>query len=186
MKWLRRGLALAGLPLITGCVPLIYSEQPLGERVAVLNPQEWNGVWLGSDGKLTGLLVTDSDKGMMVGGSPCDPTSGGPPAQMRQSESWFFLVEKGGELYSTTAAFFRIGKTLLVYLVDQERVKELLEQGALPGRVDNNRVILGALGSEHYQILLASKHPAFARQPLDVMMKLPDDLDPCRKGEPAK
>jgi hypothetical protein len=88
MKWLGRGLALALLPLITGCLPGIYSEQPLGERVAVLDPQEWNGVWLGNQGQLSGVLVTEPDKGMLVGDTadPCDPASGGGlPVQLRQS-----------------------------------------------------------------------------------------------------
>jgi hypothetical protein len=75
---------------------------------------------------------------------------------------------------------------MLWFSVDEERVKDLVEQGVLPGRVEDRRVILGALGSDHHQILLSSQHPAFNREPSGVAMKLPDNLDPCRKAEPAK
>jgi hypothetical protein len=187
-------LALATPLLIAGCAfEGIYSEHPLGEELAVFKPAEWDGVWVPSSGGFRRWFVTDAEKGIMIASNRgilrCDiPTE--KPVRLRQFGSWYFTREKEGPdasgLYETESAWFRLGDALVTYRVDVPRVRDLVEKGVLPGRLEKNRVILGALTPVHYKILLLPDRPAFLWQPSYVEVKLPAELDPCKAPAQAK
>ena len=85
--------------------------------------------------------------------------------------------------------------------INEQRVKALVEQGELPGRIEDDRVMLGALTQEHYKLLLRNRrteveypmpakddYPDFpgTKHALAMLIKLPDELDPCKKGDRGK
>lgn len=197
---MRARLAVALLPWLVGCAA-IYSEQPLGEHVAVFKPEEWDGIWVASNGSFDRIRVTDGANGMLAWGfrhGLCDTVPGTRPDQFRQSGSWYFLAPgpastEGAARHLTGAAFFRHGNALALYNVDRARVRELVEKGALPGRITNGsgrfsdqEVVLAPLTHEQYRVLLPERHPPFNFQPVFVLVKLPPELDPCKQAGQVK
>lgn len=189
-------LALAVPLLVAGCVPVVYSDEPLGERVAVLKPEEWNGVWLNQSGGLSTIVVSDPGKGTMKFGKAsnndwatlCDPSPSGDEFAFRQSGSWYFPYEQTEKSpFETVFALLRKNDALISYGVDESNVRDLIEKGVLPGRVENRKVILGALTPDHYKILLSKERPALFRfDPWGAYVKLPAALDPCKKPAETK
>jgi len=173
----------------------ILSKQPFGE-VAVLKPEEWNGVWIYEGAELYRLAVIDADKGVLGGRDACDPSSPHKQLNLRQSGPWYTESTPGLQgvpesmvgLYAITHLSFRDGNVLFSYEVDAKRIRALVEQGALPGRIENNDVILGTLTAQHYRVLFPDNRDSRGGPPVlwrsvRFSMKLPDDLDPCKKGE---
>jgi len=215
MKCARVWFLLALLSLLTGCFPTIYSEQPLGEP-AVLDPEKWNGRWLNSDGRVSTWTVVDTDTVASTAfgnadrglSSVCDPL----PTKMvrwglREFQGWYIPYKKDDKigikdgLYET-AVLIRLKHPLMMHwsFINEQRVKALVEQGELPGRIEADRVILGALTQEHYKLLFrfrgaksSVEYPMAAKddypdfpEPIDalaMLIKLPDELDPCKKGD---
>jgi hypothetical protein len=173
----------------------ILSEQLLGE-VAALKPEEWNGVWVYEGAELYRLAVIDADKGTLGGRDACDWSSSYVPLKLRQFGSWYTeskpKLQGGPEgivgLYEITHFSFRNGHALFRFEVDAKRIRALVEQGAIPGRIKNDHVILGTFTPEHYRVLLPENRDAKKALPVlwesvRISIKFPDELDPCRKGE---
>jgi hypothetical protein len=185
-------LCLALIVLMAGCASVVFSEQPLGERIAVFKPEEWNGIWVGNDGSFDRILITDAQNGMLAWGFKeklCDPAPATKPDQFRQSGSWYFLAARNSQVdarYQISAAFFRDRNALSLYSIDTARVREMVKQGRVPGYLDGEHVVLGQLEPTHYELLLSEKEPAFAWKPTFVLTKLPEELDPCRPRDPSK
>jgi len=201
MRVPRVWLLLALVSVLSGCFnwSVLYSEQPLGEQVAVFEADEWDGAWLDQKGEVASYDVSPTDTAVLLMTSRGPDRTIGPlwdckrvrdtehPIPFRQTGRWYFPVLKLKDedgLYGLLFAMFRHGDTLLVYEPDLSQVRKLIEDGALPGRVENERVILEPLASEHYKVLLSDKRGAFLGKPRDVAVKLPNELDPCAKAEP--
>jgi len=176
----------AVLVLLGGC---IVSEEPLGEEVAVLKPEEWKGVWLVSgnnaqNDELIRVSVVDAGKGLLAvykDAASCDPSTEPFPLHVRQSGAWLFFHSADVQnFYNAGSAALRAGNKLLAYAISKSRVEELVGQGSLPGRLERDRVILGPMTHEHYDVLLRGERPAWGGEPALVAVKLPDKLDPCR------
>lgn len=54
---------LALIPWLAGCPYPIFSEQPLGGEIVILDPGKVDGMWLGPDDYLLGIRVVDAKKG---------------------------------------------------------------------------------------------------------------------------
>jgi hypothetical protein len=192
---IHRWFALAALPLIGGCAfQGIYSEHPLGDEVAVLKPAEWEGVWVADNQGYGRWFVTDADKGMLARRLTkdrlCDARLVEKAVQLRQFGPWYFARGKDSPdkdgFYESERAWFRLGDALVDYQVDARRVRDLVEQGVLPGRIEKDRVILGTLTPVHYRILFLPDRPAVRWHPLNVYVKLPAELDPCKAPAQSK
>jgi len=223
MKCARVWFLLALLPLLTGCFPSIYSEQPLGEP-AVLDPEKWNGRWLSTwvgdrTLKVSTLTVVDADTVAMYstgfgngdGGlsSVCDPL----PTKMvrlslREFQGWYIVYKKDDKIsikdgLYVTSMLIRLKHPLMHWsFINEQRVKALIEQGELPGRIEGHREILGALTQEHYKLLFQPRsiknsveYPIVAKDDYPdfpdpmigpIWIKLPAELDPCKKGDKGK
>jgi len=193
-----RWLLLAFLSLLSGCFPVVYSEEPLGADVAVLKPDEWNGLWIQEDRKLVRLLVTDPANGELTSIEPYEECnskslegSNVQHIQLRQHGLWYFpygYIENGEAPYPAWFVILRHGQAVTSCPVDEARVRTLVKEGALPGRFEDQKIVLGPLKSEHYRILLSSEPPAYRCDPPKghVSIRLPSELDPCSKLEQAK
>lgn len=68
-----------------------------------------------------------------------------------------------------------------------KRLKALIEKGALPGHVDpDGMALLGALSQAHYQLIVSPDSGVFNWTMPMPYIKLPDELDPCKKGAKAE
>lgn len=187
-----RTLFLIGLSLMAGCVTT-FSAEPLGEAVAVLKPDEWNGVWMDKSGNLARALVVDSADGkilLLEDWKDCSPRTTATDTdgllQLRQSGSWYFLEPGEKEvLYDIWLAFRRDREALYTCVVDEERVRELVRDGVLPGFIYEGDVVVWPLSKDQYRSLLSDSRPAFrcGLPAFDVFMRLPAELDPCRKAD---
>ena len=192
MPYVCRTLLLCCLGLLAGCVTT-FSAEPLGEAIAILKPEEWNGVWMDQDGKRARALVIDSADGRLLlveDWKECAPktTASGTDGvmQLRQSGSWYFESPTKKEvLYDIWLAYRRDREALFVCVVDDERVRELVVKGALPGFTYEGDVVVWPLSHEQYRVLLADERPAFRCGPPGgkVFIRLPAELDPCRKTD---
>ena len=65
-----------------------------------------------------------------------------------------------------------------------KRLRELVAKHALPGQIDAERKVevLGPLSLEHYKVILAQESGLFDWRAGAPLIKLPDELDPCKKG----
>jgi len=224
---------LALIPSLAGCPPAILSEQPLGDEIAVLNPEKVDGIWLAPDDDLIGIHVVDGKNGRFTywrvraywpnGPLRCQP----PSEKYRKCESENELVFEGtctlrrqklagerqpfyfvewrtpDQVYATTgvAVFdgesFAIAHAVIAWdrregawgpdlgkrRVD-ERLRELVAKHALPGRVDaKGVVVLGPLSPEHYKVILSQENGLFDWTAGGPLIKLPDELDPCKKQQ---
>jgi len=177
--------------LVGGCVTT-FSAEPLGEAIAILKPEEWNGVWMDKDGSLARVLVVNPADGKLVLVQDWKDCSAGTTAgdtdkvvQLRRSGSWYFeSPEKKEVLYEIWWAFRRDSEALFMCMVDDARVRELVASGALPGFIYEGDAVIWPLSSDQYSVLLSDERPAFRCDLpfLDVFMRLPAELDPCRKS----
>ena len=206
MQTVRIWLLLALVSLSAGCFPTIYSERPLGEPAA-LDSKQWNGRWLNNSGEWTTFLVIDTDTLAMGEGDICSPSPTSlKQTKLRRSTGWYILQEKLDEAastsrrYSTSGVMKLQGQVLYAFWINEHRVKALVEQGELPGRIEGGRVVLGTLTEDHYKLLFnvrtfkaSVKYPMTAKNdfpifpvPAMTYVKLPDDLDPCKKDESSR
>jgi hypothetical protein len=178
--------------LVVGCVTT-FSAEPLGETIATLKPDEWNGVWMDAHGHLARVLVVDSADGKLLlveDWKDCSARTTASNAhellQFRQSGSWYFGSPREKQvLYDVWLAFRRDREALYVCTVDEGRVRELVVSGVLPGFVCEGDVVIWPLSSDHYRVLLSDARPAFRCDPPkgEVFVRLPSELDPCRKAD---
>ena len=209
MQTARIWVFLALLPLLSGCFPVLFSEQPLGEPV-VLDPKGWSGEWLlveGQDYAKATISVVDADTIVLSIGD-CDPQLGLSVRehdlrfQLRRYEHWYIIGETTAweevPLYRTGFLLHQRGSILEWFAPNEERVKALIEQGALPGRIENDLAVLGTLTPEHYTLLFGpgklGKYPKAAKddvpynpfEPRLTMIKLRGELDACNVVDAAK
>ena len=192
MRQVCKTLFLCCLCLLAGCVTT-FSAEPLGEAIAILKPDEWNGVWMDKDGKLARALVVDPADGKLLlveNWKDCSrkttATDTDRVLQLRQSGSWYFQNPTEKEvLYDVWLAFRRDREALYVCVIDEERVRELVVNGVLPGFTYEGDVVIWPLSKDQYRALLSDARPAFRCDlpAVDVFMRLPAELDPCRKTD---
>jgi len=195
---------LGALGIWLGGCEGIYSEQPLGEEIAVLNPEKVDGLWLVPGGGLAGARVLDAQKGLLQIWAANDSRAGQKPAIQCEpppsSEVWvlrrqrdgesslYFKEKKYGGLYLTVFTLLSDGEWwAIAYEVSStadETLRKLIKQRLVPGRIEpSGKVILGALTSEHYRLILSEKSGLFRWKALAPYLKLPPELDPCKKAE---
>jgi len=115
----------------------------------------------------------------------------------RAAPNWVFPIEVEpdagggfkvlpGSPYSYSSFGAQLADVWITYPIDDDRVRALVEQGALPGTIDGPRVTLGRLEPAHYKVLLSEERPVVRWQYPGVAMKLPPDIKPCGKGESAQ
>lgn len=167
---LSRFLAVAAiLPLLAAC-DVVLSTHPVGNEPVTLAAEEWQGTWITDDGAIT-LVVPDGPPGRLqlawieVKNEPELQTA---LVHVRSTGGWLFgsfedeEAEKGQEL--ARYIWGRLVKdegTILFWLPREERFRELVEAGVLPGEVDEDGdVLLAKLGPQHLAIIASEDRGA--------------------------
>ena len=101
------------------------------------------------------------------------------PAQVKDAGTWSANTTTYPWLW---ARRFESNNWILVYFIaDPNPLRSLIESGAIPGRLEKGEPVLGKLGQAHYQILFSQEHPVVDWRFAFPMVRLPSELDPCRK-----
>jgi len=159
---MRTAIALVLLTAACGC-SVVRSPRPIGEKPTNLADRQdrWAGTWLHSDGSIQ-VGVEDASNGVLrlawidsQGGG--DFTCRTARLYLRDSGPWTYasLREVGAEP-EDGYVFGRVmhrGKTILAWMPDYDRFRELVNSGVLPGTTGANSVVLGELVPAHYERL---------------------------------
>jgi hypothetical protein len=185
---------LAG-PLFVFACSAIYSEEPLGEEIARLEPEEWTGVWWLEDSEVFRVHLPDRNSGILQFVNICRPSKSD-LVTFREfrwaGATWYFPVElvtrnQGESLYRTTEVLRRFGDQLWVLTVNDTRVRFLVEQGMLPGRVGvHGEPILGPITRANYDIILSEDQPLFHWQRAFILVRLPKGARPLPENTARK
>jgi hypothetical protein len=186
--------------LLAGCFPVLFTDAPLGEP-ATFSPGEWNGVWIcsptsSSPGKLRRVQVRGPDSAEVsfsLDWRECNAEPADRWFLARRYNNWFFASCEGrlvtGEPCFTTRVALREGETLSLYVPDEKRIRELLAQGKVSGRIEFEpgkeigRVVLHSLTADHYSVLFDPNAGAFSlligSKDEGRCLRLPAEADPC-------
>jgi hypothetical protein len=135
---------------LLACHP-VQSIAPVGSRPVALDAEDWNGTWCGDDGDPVLFRVVDSANGVLrMSGIEIEEGE----ARWEHSylylrtvpghEDWIFvsaeddLREDEPPSYSW-ARVKRKGELLLVWFPDAAKFEALVEDGRLPGEIDDDR-----------------------------------------------
>ncbi len=155
---------LAFAPLLGACAEVVTSA-PLGETPVAVSEDDWEGIWGGAEETYI-IQVIDEETGELLV-SELDPEESPPeidPMEIQLSKvgDWYFgnWEEEPGEF-----SWFRVsrsGASIIVWIADSDRFKELVNQGVLPGEVrsqggsESDKIFIGHLTEEHLNIITES------------------------------
>lgn len=159
-----RSLAACGalLVLLAGC-DHVASTHPVGETPLPLEESDWQGVWVQTGGSLT-VRIVDAEKGVLEAG------------WVEEKDDTFVLETVTGHLRTyqdwTFASFTGVEDApgflwcrleledgqMILWWPRPGDLARLVEQGLLPGRVEDGDVMLERLGPEHLAILVGEEH----------------------------
>jgi len=163
--------AITVLAIFLNACDTVSSPVPLGVEPAVIDAAEWSGQWFNADGRVD-ITVVDAAKGLVHIDFREDGKADTLDLQLRKFNGWIFASvseqafdqSQGLEGASSEtesylwARLVRHGKTIIAWIPKAEKFATLVEKGLLPGRVEDDNVILGPLNQEHYRILTSEDH----------------------------
>jgi len=153
-------LFLLGAGIILAGCDAVFTPEPLGEEVVVLNAEEWQGTWLGGD-MVVVTTVLDPDKGLLQAAWIERSESGARlevvESSIRSSgELVFANIEDNNENVEQRYHWLRIDKEdrrMTIWGPNLEQFKLMVADGRLPGKESDDGVVLGKLGPEHIAMI---------------------------------
>jgi hypothetical protein len=157
MKKTRLLFASLLLMALWGC-DSVTSSTPVGDKPVSLQEDDWDGTWINAESALT-LKVKNAEKGHLQIAWIED--SGGKLkmesfiAEIRVSGDWHFasIRDDGGDQeIEERYMFLRVDKSdgqIIGWSPDVAAFKKAVEDGHLPGKMDESSVRLSVLNSEH-------------------------------------
>jgi hypothetical protein len=157
---------------VLGCHP-VQSGAPVGSRPVPLVAEDWNGTWCGDDGDPVRFRVVDSANGVLrMSGIEIEEGE----ARWKHSylylrtapgvENWIFLSVADELSEDEPPSYYwarvkRKGEFLLVWFPDPAKFESLVEDGMLPGEIDDDRdVRLGELDDAHLALIAGEESGA--------------------------
>jgi hypothetical protein len=144
-----------------GC-SIVTSERPLGEMPLVLNPAEWEGTWITTEGAPVVIKVEEPARGRLklawIEGDK-DMVLKTASVTLLKSGAWTFanLTEDDRKNDGRVRYLFaRVKKdkgNIIVWLPRSEKFAGLVEGKILPGSLAKETILLGELGPEHLKII---------------------------------
>ena len=191
-------VSLASALLLAGC---LYTDEPLGDP-AVFEPSEWDGLWICSKGGEVVRVTIDPDSGQLYVAPVLRDGKGdelGRFARIRQHGEWLFEDDCGGRLTTGKPCAYvyvarRVEQAVLIYMADPSRIRRLLDEGKVVGRIEivppwtgfpgrhEEQVVLHSLKPEHYKALLDPGQGAFTLTD-EQCIRLPAELDPRERAQ---
>jgi len=157
MKYLRHMLFWIMAATITGC-GVVYTTQPIGEKPSLIEAKNWEGTWTNGEDFLT-INVLDETNGLLQAAwiehdqnqiklESCK-------VHLLESGDWVFvsIQDKDNPKRYGWGRIKKDGQQVVVWLPDSVKFKTLVKEGQLPGRIENDDVVLGDLTSEHLKLI---------------------------------
>lgn len=135
---------------LTGC-PMVGSKEIVGDKVAKISPEKWDGHWVSGD-SIIQVKVKDKDKGILEiyyfqGKKKQGPYS----VYLREVKGYFVASmkdrKKGYYLWTVVGIYGDFGQLMLL---NMKRFSELVESGELPGKVIKSVPVLGNMTEEQH------------------------------------
>lgn len=159
------GLIVVGL---SACSSVLV-EEPVGTRVADLDPEEWAGSWATGSGEVFVVRPREEPGTAWLGRveeGRGEPRLINTVAHVREAgdgehSKWLVSVEgEPGEPHFWALLVLN-GDTGAIYIPDPDAFRTLVAEGSLPGRFDEHQwgseVYLGALQPQHVELILADE-----------------------------
>ena len=141
----------------TGCNP-VFIKRPVGPKPARIVTAEWEGNWIGPDGGVA-IKVVDADPAILKvvwhedeAGKRTMKTA---LVELRESGDWFIAntrAEDEGSGY-LWARVKKEKRQILIWEPDNKAFTKLVNDGVVPGRIDQKNVILEELTAEKLSAL---------------------------------
>ncbi len=176
--------AAALLPLFAAC-DVVLSTDPVGREPMAIEAEEWQGTWTADDGAFT-VSVPEGDPGRVElawieeeDGRPVLKTT---PVHLRSAGEWVFASlaneEESGsgppgsgppgsgqpesgrpqEVRYLWGRLAKDGDRILFWLPRAEKFQQLVEEGVLPGTVEEGGdVVLGKLEARHLALIASEE-----------------------------
>ncbi len=163
MKTLRIAAAAALLPLLAAC-DLVLSTHPVGLEPLAIEAEEWEGTWTSDDGAFT-VTVPEGTPGRVElawieeeNGKPVLKTS---PVHLRAADEWTFGSLPNDEPENVRYLWGRLAKDgdkVLFWLPRAEKFQQLVEEGVLPGKIEEGGdVVLDKLEATHLALIASEE-----------------------------
>jgi hypothetical protein len=143
----------------------VTTSHPLGETALPVIAEEWEGTWLSAQGDVAILKVVDESTGSCelywLEDDTDPPEVHRFPVYIRESRGWTFASAPEDPRETTSSVEYvwarirKDGEIITLWTPRVERFKELVEEGSLPGQVNLGDVHLGALESQHYELIVS-------------------------------
>ena len=172
INWLKFASAVGcGILALTFGHAAVYTAKPIGEKPAVVSPEDWEGMWIGrgnANGVAIEIEVVDEDNSVLRAVWIDDLGSGRFELRdhlvyLRESGEWefFSLEEKEPEESERSERYLWgcLGKReglIGILLPDTAKFRALIEEEILPGAIDDEEVVLGDLTAEHMELITTS------------------------------
>lgn len=158
---MRHILGLCAVILGGGC-SAVYSPVPVGDKPTNIDSvrEEWEGTWLHADGAMTVKVVDGSNGVLQVGW--IEDQQGGLKHEtasvfLRSGAGWTFAsIKPQGETNDNRYVWARIEKQerqAILWGPDVKKFKALVQDGVIPGKVQDGDVVLGGLTSNHLHLI---------------------------------
>ncbi len=157
MKYLKYMLFWIMAVTISGC-GFVYTTQPIGERPILIETSDWEGTWINEDQFIT-INVQDETKGLLqiswiekkLGQVKLESCK----VHLLESGDWIFasIPDKDNPEQYLWGRIKQDGRQVIFWVPDSEKFKTLVEEGKLPGKIEDNNVLLGNLTSEHLKLI---------------------------------
>lgn len=177
---LSRLLAIAAVLAALASCDIVLSTHPVGSEPVTLVAEEWQGTWINDDGAVT-LVVPEGPPGRLqlawieVRDKPELETA---VVHVRSVGDWLFgSFEEDEGPEPARYIWGRLVKeegTILFWLPREERFRELVATGVLPGEVsEDGDVLLTRLEPQHLAILTSEdRGPLFAWDDPTILRRL--------------
>ncbi len=184
MKVLRVAVVAFMLPVAVGC-SAVYVDQPIGDRPARIEADDWEGVWITSDGDVAVAVASDREAGILwladVEEHDGEPVMEKLTVHLRQaaaddSERLLASVADGDQYFWVLVV--RDGDYVVAYDPVLDEFRDLVEQGVLPGSAADGEglgdrdVYLRSLGPGHLETILANAGSLFAWDRPHVLQRM--------------
>jgi hypothetical protein len=184
-------------PVLSGC-EAVFTEQPLGEEIRILDVETWQGTWL-SNGVVLMTTVIDAENGVMQAawlergeeGARTESYTG----FVRQTGDWVFLnmehqpeeaaedltevPDKDSQENASPEYFWaRVendGRRVILWWPNTDEMRKAINSGKIPGIVKEDKdVQLAPLESQHLELINAPGSNLLNWAEPDVFIRIAD------------
>jgi len=149
--------------LISGCTA-VYTSEPVGDEPVKLLAQDWEGTWV-QDEDFFVIRLSEPDQGMLVAAWIEEEDDSlkmeSLKGHIRATGDTMFISFRDKDYPDTPRYFWaRIkqdGRQIIFWQPDEKVFKMLVDSNQLPGKIEDDNIILEPLKNEHLKLISDDK-----------------------------